>query len=294
MEKEKKGNEYNVELGLLPAIKGFWYHFKSYKPGYAGSIIMLVAIIVSIFAPYIAPSDPHSFDYELLETPSLAHPMGTDYLGRDILSRSIYGLSNSLKVGLGAAGLAIFIGIILGSIPGYYGGTIDTIFSRFFEVFMMIPSFLLVLLIVALFGSNINFIIIVIGITIWPSTARIMRSQVMTIKTREYVESSIVIGGSDLYTLFKHIIPNGIYPVITIGMLRIGSAILTEAGLSFLGLGDPSAISLGKDIRNATKFLQIAPHLITYPGLILIIVVLAVNMIGDGLNVTFNPRLRKK
>ena len=294
MEKEKKGNNDNVKLGLLPAIKNFWNNFKSYKPAYAGSIIMLVTIIVSIFAPYIVPSDPHSLDYELLEPPSLAHPMGTDYLGRDILSRSIYGLSNSLKVGLGAAGLAILIGIILGSIPGYYGGIIDTIFSRFFEVFMMIPSFLLVLLIVALFGSNINFIIIVIGITIWPSTARIMRSQVMTIKTREYVESSIVIGGSDLYTLFKHIIPNGIYPVITMGMLRIGSAILTEAGLSFLGLGDPSAISLGKDIKNATKFLQIAPHLITYPGLILIIVVLAVNMIGDGLNITFNPRLRKK
>jgi peptide/nickel transport system permease protein len=290
----KNVKEEITHKGLIPALKNFWNQFKTYRPAYAGSIIMLIAIIIGLFAQFITPYDPYDLEFELLQTPSLAHPMGTDYLGRDIFSRSIYGLSNSLKVGLGAAGLAIVIGVILGSIPGYYGGIIDTLFSRFFEIFMMIPSFLLVILIVALFGSNINFIIIVIGVTIWPSTARIMRSQVMTIKTREYVESSIVIGGSDLYTLFRHIIPNGIYPAITIGMLRIGSAILTEAGLSFLGLGDPSAISLGKDIRNATKFIHIAPHLITFPGLILIVIVLAVNMIGDGLNVTFNPRLRKR
>jgi len=278
---------------ILSSLLTFWKQFKNYKPAYIGLVIVIFSLFIALLSSYIAPYNPDKMEFDTIMSPNWNNPLGTDHLGRDMLSRILYGLKTSIMIGFVAAGISTLIGVVLGAIPGYFGGKIDQLFSRFFEIFMMIPTFFLVILAAALFGGNINNIMIIIGLTTWPSTARIMRSQVLTLKNREYVESSLVLGGSDMYTLFRHIVPNGLYPVITIGTLGIGSAILTEAGLSFLGLGDPSAISLGKEIQSATKFLQVAPHLIIFPGLVLIILVFAFNMIGDGLNLIFNPRLKK-
>lgn len=279
---------------FLLSLVGFWKEFKNHKPGYIGIVIMATAILIGLLAPYISPYNPRELEFDVLESPSFNHPMGTDYLGRDMLSRVIHGISTSLMIGIGATALSTILGVILGAIPGYLGGKIDVLFSRVFEIFMMIPTLLLLILAAALMGSNINNIMILIGITTWPAVARIMRSQVLTLKTREYVESSIAIGGGGMYTLFRHIVPNGLYPVITVGTMSIGGAILMEAALSFLGLGDPSAISLGKEIRMGVQFMPVTPYYVTFPGIILIILVLAFNMIGDGLNSVFNPRLKRR
>jgi len=284
-----------IDLSHTLALSAdFWKRFRRYKPGYFGFILLAFACVVALVAPFVSPYDPRVLGGELISPPSSIHYMGTDHFGRDVFSRVIYGLRTSLVVGLGAAGLSTAIGIFLGAIPGYFGGKIDHIFSRFFEVFMTIPVFFLVILTAAFLGSDLRLVMLIIALTSWPGTARIMRSQVLTLKAREFVESSIVIGGGDFYTLFRHIVPNGLYPVITLGTLRIGNAILTEAGLSFLGLGDPSAISLGKEIQTGARFLGVAPWLVTFPGLMLVIIVLAVNMIGDGMNYVLNPRLRER
>ncbi|GAI85463.1 unnamed protein product [marine sediment metagenome] len=184
------------------SLNNFWRQFKQYKPAYIGAIILLLAIIAGLFPQYIAPNDPWAMKFELFAPPFASSLLGTDQLGRDVLSRSIYGLRTSLLVGIGAAGIATMLGVVLGAIPGYFGGKVDYIFSRFFEIFMMIPTFFLVVLVVAIFGPNIKFIMLIIGLTSWPATARIMRSQVMTLKTREFVESSLVIGGGDIYTIY--------------------------------------------------------------------------------------------
>jgi peptide/nickel transport system permease protein len=290
-----ESDEKTIKSGILSGtIIGFWKQFKQYRPGYIGLIVMVLSIVIAVIAPYIIPYDPTNLGEDLISPPSLKHFAGTDHFGRDEFSRVLIGLRTSLLVGIGAAGLSTIIGVVLGAIPGYFGGRIDDVFSRFFEIFMMIPTFFLVLLAVSFFGSNIYLIMLIIGLTSWPGTARIMRSQVMTLKTLEFVESSIAIGGGDFYTLFRHIVPNGLYPVITSGALRIGGAMITEAGLSFLGLGDPSAISLGREIRTGARFLGVAPWIVAFPGLVLFILVLAFNMIGDGINFTFNPKLRER
>ena len=279
---------------FLKPVVGFWQQYRRYRPGYIGFIVLVVICLIALLAPYIAPYRPEDMQAELLLPPSQGHFMGTDYFGRDEFSRVICGLSTSLLVGIGAAGLSTLIGAVLGAIPGYFGGKVDHVFSRFFEIFMIIPIFFLVVLAAALFGSSLNVVLLIIALTSWPETARVMRSQVLTIKTREFVESSILVGEGGLYTLFRHVVPNGLYPVITVGTLRIGAAILTEAGLSFLGLGDPSALSLGKEIQTGSRFLGVAPWLVTFPGIVLVILVLTFNMIGDGMNFAFNPRSRTR
>lgn len=220
--------------------------------------------------------------------------MGTDFLGRDVLSRVIWGTRVSLIFGLCAAGLSLVVGVILGAIAGYYGEWIDDLFSRFFEVFLTIPRVFLVIVIVSLWGSSMYNAILIIGLTMWPTNARIMRAQVLSLKERGFVEATMATGASNFRILFTHIIPNGIYPVISESTLQISYAILLEAGLSFLGLGDPTVVSWGQLLRHAQFHIMREWYTVIFAGLALCILILGFNLLGDGINYALNPRLRER
>jgi peptide/nickel transport system permease protein len=227
------------------------------------------------------------------EPPGAAHWLGTDNYGRDVLARLAWGAQLALVVAIVSSAIASLIGIVLGSISGYFGGMIDTLLSRTIDVFLLIPSFFLVLLIVALFGSRLEFTMLAIALTTWPRSARIMRAQVLSLKSRVYVQAARAAGGSHSRTLIRHIVPNGLAPIITDATILMGLAVLTEAGLSFLGLGDQNSVSWGRMIFDGQRQLRIAPWMSIFPGIALLMLVASFNLLGDGLNEALNPQLRR-
>jgi peptide/nickel transport system permease protein len=255
-------------------------------------IILVIVTIIALLLPVLPLPDPRAFLFEQNMPPSLSHPMGTDNFGRELMTRVLWGTRLALMVAVGAAGISMILGILLGAIAGYFGGVADDLLSRTFDIFMVIPRFFLALLVVALFGSDVVLVMIVIGLTTWPQSARIMRSQVLAIKKRTFVEGVRSAGASDGFILFRHIVPNGLAPIITDGAILMGRAILTEAGLSFLGLGDPGAISWGQMIFAGKDHLAFAPWMSIFPGLAMLIIVSAMNLLSDGLNYVIDPRLR--
>lgn len=247
---------------------------------YIGLAAILFLVIIAIFADYIARWHPEEL-FPLLQAPSIEHLMGTDQMGRDVFSRVVYGARVSLMFGFGAAVISLIAGIIFGSISGYYGGLIDGFLSRFFDLFLVIPTLLLVIVVVGLFGTNIYFTMVCVGLTIWPPNAKIMRAQVLSFKSRQFVEAAVVIGASDSRVLVKHILPNAIHPVIANMTLQIGTAILTEACLSFLGLGDLNFPSWGQLLHYARYFPK-GWWMSLFPGLATAITVFGFNLFGDG------------
>ena len=278
----------------LRRVYGFWRQFSRDRVALISLVVLLACLTLAIAAPWLPISDPMAFEHEQYQPPSRQHLMGTDNFGRSVLSRVIWGTRLALTIGVVSAGIAMTFGITLGALSGYFGGWIDDVLSRIFDVFLLIPSFLLALLMVALFGPNIIFVMLVIGITRWPRSARVMRAQVLTLKSRTYVKAARVSGASHAKALFLHIIPNGLAPVLTHGTILMGSAILTEAGLSFLGMGDPNTVSWGRMIFDGQQHLRVAPWMSIFPGIAMLIVVCALNLIGDGLNYAVNPQLRER
>lgn len=280
-----------IAAGGIARTRSFWRVFVQRKTALFGLIIMLIAILVALAAPVLAPEGPtHLYD-ELLAPPSSQHPFGTDPLGRDVMSGVIWGTRVSLLFALGVAGLSLLTGVLLGALPSYYGGWIDALFSRFFEVFLMIPRFFLIILVVAVFGQNIVFTAIVVGLTSWVSNARLTRAQVLTIKERAFVKASIAAGASHERVLFRHVLPNGLYPVIANTSLQMAGAIIVEAALSFLGMGDINHLSWGQILFSAQLHIH-SWWLALFPGLAITLLVFAFNSIGDGISYAFNPRLR--
>jgi peptide/nickel transport system permease protein len=260
-----------------------------------GLAIVVAGLLAAALAPVIAGYDPYQFSDENYQPPGTpGHALGTDNFGRDVLSRVIWGTRVAFLVGVVSAGLSALIGIIMGAIPGYYGGYMDDLISRFIDVFLMIPVFFLLILATAIFGSNIVFVMLAIGLTTWPTNARIMRSQVLTLKQRPYVLASIAAGASVPRVLARHIIPNGVYPVIANTALQMGSAIMIEAGLSFLGLGDPNVVSWGQMVQIGQRHLSVGWWMASFPGIALLILVAAFNLVGDGVNYAMNPRLQRR
>lgn len=260
-----------------------------------GAIIVGIMATLAIFAPFIATYDPNEINLEdALIGPSREHLLGTDSLGRDLFSRMVYGARISLSVGFVAVGIAVLIGVMLGSIAGYYGGRTDNVISRFIDIMLCFPTFFLILSVIAVLGPNILNIMIVIGVTSWMGVARLIRAEFLSLKEREFIEAARAIGAGDLRIITRHLIPNGIGPVLVSATLGIAGAILLESGLSFLGLGvQPPTPSWGNILTEAKSTLGIAWWITLFPGLAILITVLGYNLLGEGLREFFNPHRRR-
>ena len=259
----------------------------------AGAIIVLVLIAISLLAPLIAPYDPTEIDvYNVLSPPSRSHILGTDELGRDLLSRIIWGSRVSLKVGFVAVGIAIMIGIIIGSVAGFYGGRIDSILMRFVDIMLAFPTFFLILAVIAILEPSIFTIMAVIGITGWMDVARLVRAEFLTLKERDFVDAARALGIRNKRLIIRHILPNALSPVFVAATFGIAGAILTESGLSFLGLGvQPPDPSWGNILTAGKDNIEIAWWLSLYPGLAILVTVLSYNLVGEGLRDALDPRL---
>ena len=259
-----------------------------------GLVLIALVLLVVLFAPQLAPFDPYDLGDDLLVPPGTAgHLLGTTNMGQDILSMLIYGSRASLAIGIVAAAISGVIGTLVGAVAGFYGGKLDKVINEVINVFLMIPGFFLVLIIVAMFGSSMVNVMFVIGLTSWPSNARMMRVQAMSIKERTFVKSAVAMGESKRQILFKYIIPNGLFPVIANTTMGVAKAILTEASLSFLGLGDPNVISWGQMIFDGKQYLTSGWWMSTFAGLCIMLIVMIFYLIGDGLNYALNPKMKK-
>lgn len=257
-----------------------------------GLLLAVILFVLALLAPVLSPYDPYILTDDLSVPPgSPGHLLGTDKLGHDILSQLLWGARTSLEIGLVAASIAAIIGTLIGGIAGYFGGKVDKVIVEFINIFVMTPSFFLILIIVAIFGSNMKYVMIVIGLTSWPGNARLMRAQAISLRNRTFIMSCQAMGESKLSIMFKHIIPNGIFPIVANTTMRISGAILTEAGLSFLGLGDPNVISWGQMISNGKQLMVKAPWISVVPGIAVVITVLTFFLIGDGLNRVIAPKM---
>jgi len=259
-----------------------------------GLVVIGIAIIAAIFAPFLAPYDPNKPDLEVaVQGPSRDHWLGTDTLGRDTLSRIIYGTRASLIVGIGSVGLAGVFGIILGLIAGYYGGIVYMIIMRFMDSLMAFPMMLLALVIAALLGGGLLNIVIAIGVGMTAGYARLMCGQVLSVRVNDYIVAEKSIGASNSRVMFSHIFPNCFPPLIVMMTMMLGGAILAEAGLSFLGIGiKPPDPAWGAMVNNGYKYILSDFMLSFAPGIAIMLLVFAFNMVGDGLRDALDPSLR--
>ena len=271
----------------------FWRTFRERPSAVAGLGIVFAALVIAALAPILAPYDPFSLSGPPLAAPSADHFFGTDVIGRDILSLVIYGFRVALLFGLGVAGITLVLGIVLGAIPAYFGGVIDDVFSRFFEVVLTIPRLVLTIILVVFLGNSLTQVMIVVALTFWPSNAKIIRAQVLSIKSRGFVRAAVASGAGHTRVLVRHVVPNGIYPVIANTAMQMGFAILFEASLSFLGLGDPNVPSWGQLLAEA-NLRRSAWWMSVFPGIAITIMVVGFNLIGDGMNHALDPRLRNR
>lgn len=255
-------------------------------------VFITLIVIVAVFAPFIAPYDPATQDLsQRLIAPSSQHLLGTDDLGRDVFSRIVYGARVSISVGFFAVLLTIVIGAAFGILAGYFGGWIDSILMRFTDIMLCFPTFFLILLVIAFFEPNIYNVMIVIGLTSWTGLARIVRAEVLSIREREFVLASKMLAVSKTRLFFAHILPNVISPIIVYGAIGIGAAILTESGLSFLGLGvQPPMSSWGQILMQGKDYIYVAWWLSVFPGLIILFTVLSFNLIGEALRDALDPK----
>lgn len=270
----------------------FWRTFRRHRLGMVGLAIVLGLVIVAVAAPFLAPHDPLAQDIlrARLQPPSATYPLGTDELGRDLLSRLIYGARISLTIGILAEGTALLIGSVIGALAGYLGGRVDDVLMRITEIFMAIPSLLFLIAVVAILEPTVTTIALSLGAIGWPSEARIMRSQVLALKNLEYVTAAHAIGVPRFRVLVRHILPNALSPMIVVGTLGTAGAILTEATLSFLGLGIQQPIpSWGTMVNTGQNYIFTAWWYAIFPGLAIMITVLGFNFVGDALRDALDP-----
>ncbi len=276
-----------------------WKRFRQHTLARIGLYIILFMCLVALFAPIVSPYSPTSLNLELVagskpHPPSLRHPFGTDLLGRDYLSRAIHGGRISLSVGFVAVAFSLTIGIVVGSIAGYYGGKIDNVLCRIIDILMCIPTFFLILTVNAFLKPNIFNVMVVIGVFGWMGTARLVRGQFLALREQEFIEAARALGVSDARIVFRHVLPNAVAPAIVAATMGVAGAILTESSLSYLGMGvqEPTP-SWGSMLRAGQVYLTRAPWLAVFPGLLIAITVLAFNFIGDGLRDSLDPRMKR-
>ncbi len=269
-----------------------WKRLRQQRLAMVGGAILVVLLGVALLAPLLAPYDPLEQDlYARLQPPSMAHPLGTDDFGRDILSRMIYGSRISLRIGAASITAALLVGTLLGLWAGYWGGWADTLIMRCMDLLLAFPSILLAIAIVAVAGPGIDNAIMAVSIVLIPQFARLVRSSVLTVRETAYVEAARALGAGQARILFVGVLPNCMAPIIVQTTLGLGTAILDAAGLSFLGLGaQPPTPEWGAMLAGGRELLMDAPWVMTFPGLAIFIVVLAINLFGDGLRDALDPK----
>ncbi|MEI8348513.1 MAG: ABC transporter permease [Candidatus Omnitrophota bacterium] len=272
----------------------FWKRFKKNKLAVGGAIFVFLLVIVAIAAPLFAPQDPNAIDVDsILQLPSVIHPLGTDDLGRDVLSRMIWGARISLAVGFVAVGIATLIGVILGAIAGYYRGLIESLIMRLVDIMLTIPSFFLILTVIAFVGPGIWNIMVVIGVTSWMGVARLVRAEFLSLNEREFILAAKSVGASNTRIILRHILPNALSPVYVYFILGIAGAILLESALSFLGLGvQPPAPSWGNILASGRENMEIAWWLVVFPGMAILVTCLSYYLLGEGIREALDPRLK--
>lgn len=271
----------------------FIRRFMRNKGAVIGTLVLLVVVVVALLGPWLATNDP----WGMVQQPFL-HPwtepgfaLGTDTLGRDILSGMIFGARISLLIGAVSTIAALLIGITLGAIAGYFGGLIDSALMRFTEIFQAVPSFALAIVLVAIFQPSVNSIVVAIAIVSWPPVARLVRSEFLTLRQRDFVQAALLAGQSTPRIILTQILPNAMSPIIVMASLMVATAILLESSLSFLGLGDPNQMSWGYMVGSARTVLRQAWWMALFPGLAIVLTVLALNLVGEGLSDGLNTRL---
>jgi peptide/nickel transport system permease protein len=276
-------------------MSGFWRRFASNKGAVIGCFIFAIVVLLAAFAPLIAPGDP----WRMAGPPRTdafdpGHWMGTDMLGRDVWATIVHGARVSLIVGGGATLAALLIGVTLGAVAGYCGGWIDDVLMRFTEFFQSIPSFILALLIVAIFQPSVGSIVTAVAIVSWPPVARVVRAEFLSLRSREFVQAAVVLGQGTTQIIFGQILPNALSPIVVLSSFMVATAILLEAALSFLGLGDPNVMSWGFMIGSGRSTIRIAWWTSVFPGVALFLTVLSLNLIGEGISDALNPRLHDR
>jgi peptide/nickel transport system permease protein len=269
-----------------------FYRIKKNKRLVIGTFMVAFIVFVAVFAPLLASEGLYSFNFDArLAPPSSDAPLGRDDFGRDILSRIILGSRVSLIVGLVSQIIALVVGTLLGVLAGFYGGTVDNVIMRILDVFFAFPSLLLAIALMTIFGGSVTNVIIAIGLVYIPAFARIVRGSTLSVKEKEYIESAKAQGMADIRILLLHVLPNIIGPIIIYATMGIGDAIITEAGLSFLGLGiQPPTPTWGGMLSNGKNYISVAPYEVIYSGIAIMITVVAFNTLGDGLRDFFDPK----
>jgi peptide/nickel transport system permease protein len=273
----------------MKAAIRFLSRLAEHPGGLVGGAFILLLLVLALSAGYL-PIDPHAMSNESTKPPSTQHLLGTDELGRSVLAGVIHGTRVSLIVGFFAALVATVLGILIGSAAGFFGGWFDTAVMRVAEFFQVIPSFILAAVIVAMSGTGLAQIVVVVGLLAWPQVARVMRGQVMRVKQLEFVDAVRCLGISEPRLLFGEVIPNAVAPVLAVGTLIVGQAILLEASLSFLGLSSAELVSWGRMLNSGQRYLWDAWWLSFFPGTAIFLTVLAFNLFGDAVGAILNPR----
>jgi peptide/nickel transport system permease protein len=273
----------------------FWARLKRNRMAVTGLTLVLGLFAVALLASWLAPYDPDFIDLQqMLMAPSPQHLLGTDTLGRDVLSRIIFGSRVSLLVGFVAVGLSTLIGVAVGALAGYYGGVVDAILMRLVDMMLCIPVFFLILAVIAMLEPSIWTIMVIIGLTSWMSVARLVRAELLSLREREFVAAARALGASDARLIWRHLMPNALAPVMVSATLGVAGAILLESSLSFLGLGvQPPTPSWGNILTMGKDNIEIAWWLSFFPGLAILVTVMSYNLLGEGIREAIDPRLKE-
>jgi peptide/nickel transport system permease protein len=275
-------------------VIALWRRLVRSRSALLGLAILTAVVLAAATAPIAFPGSPFRRVAQPFLPPFGSYLFGTDVLGRDVAAGIAHGARTSLMIGLLATAAAVAVGTVIGGVAGYYGGLVDDVLMRVTEFFQTIPTFLFAILLVAILTPSIKSIVIAIAVVSWPAVARLVRGEFLAMRRREFVQACISLGMSDRRVIFRHILPNCLSPIIVTGSLIVATAILIESALSFLGLGDPNTMSWGFMIGAGRTFLRTAWWLCTIPGVAILLTVLAINLLGEGLNDTLNPRLRNR
>jgi len=276
-------------------MREFWSLFCRNRSAVVGLVILLCVVALAATAHLMFPQDPFRLVGSSMSPPGQnGFLLGSDSLGRDVAAGIAHGAKTSLMIGLIATIVAVGLGTLMGALAGYYGGWVDDLLMRTTEMFQTIPSFVFAILLVAIMKPSIQSIVVAIAVVSWPAVARLVRGEFLSLKNREFIQACHTVGMSDVRIMVGEILPNCVSPIIVIGSLMVATAILIESGLSFLGLGDPNVMSWGFQVGAGRTLLRSAWWVVTFPGIAILLTVLAINLVGEGLNDALNPRLRER